>query len=266
MSDILLEIKDLSAKVGEKDILKNVNLVIKKGETHVIMGPNGSGKSTLVNTIMSNPKYEITSGKIFFEGEDVTEMAADERARRGIFMSFQSPIEVPGISVENFIRTSKSAVDGKPVSVLRFNMDLSKKMRDLQMKAEYAGRYMNYGFSGGEKKKNEILQLSILKPKLAILQMQVLNPKLAMLDETDSGLDVDAVRIVSEGIKNFKNDDNALLIITHHKEIIHNVIPDYVHVIMDGRIVKEGDFSLIQRIEEEGYGWIRDEVNSSNGN
>ena len=254
MSDILLEIKDLSAKVGEKDILKNVNLVIKKGETHVIMGPNGSGKSTLVNTIMSNPKYEITFGKIFFEGEDVTEMAADERARRGIFMSFQSPIEVPGISVENFIRTSKSAVDGKPVSVLRFNMDLSKKMRDLQMKAEYAGRYMNYGFSGGEKKKTEILQ------------MQVLNPKLAMLDETDSGLDVDAVRIVSEGIKNFKNDDNALLIITHHKEIIHNVIPDYVHVIMDGRIVKEGDFSLIQRIEEEGYGWIRDEVNSSNGN
>jgi len=235
MSDILLEIKDLSAKVGEKDILKNVNLVIKKGETHVIMGPNGSGKSTLVNTIMSNPKYEITSGKIFFEGEDVTEMAADERARRGIFMSFQSPIEVPGISVENFIRTSKSAVDGKPVSVLRFNMDLSKKMRDLQMKAEYAGRYMNYGFSGGEKKKTEILQ------------MQVLNPKLAMLDETDSGLDVDAVS-------------------THHKEIIHNVIPDYVHVIMDGRIVKEGDFSLIQRIEEEGYGWIRDEVNSSNGN
>nr|WP_314496946.1 Fe-S cluster assembly ATPase SufC [uncultured Peptostreptococcus sp.] len=254
MSDILLEIKDLSAKVGEKDILKNVNLVIKKGETHVIMGPNGSGKSTLVNTIMSNPKYEITSGKIFFEGEDVTEMAADERARRGIFMSFQSPIEVPGISVENFIRTSKSAVDGKPVSVLKFNMDLSKKMRDLQMKAEYAGRYMNYGFSGGEKKKTEILQ------------MQVLNPKLAMLDETDSGLDVDAVRIVSEGIKNFKNDDNALLIITHHKEIIHNVIPDYVHVIMDGRIVKEGDFSLIQRIEDEGYGWIRDEVNSSNGN
>ena len=254
MSDILLEIKDLSAKVGEKDILKNVNLVIKKGETHVIMGPNGSGKSTLVNTIMSNPKYENTSGKIFFEGEDVTEMAADERARRGIFMSFQSPIEVPGISVENFIRTSKSAVDGKPVSVLRFNMNLSKKMRDLQMKAEYAGRYMNYGFSGGEKKKTEILQ------------MQVLNPKLAMLDETDSGLDVDAVRIVSEGIKNFKNDDNALLIITHHKEIIHNVIPDYVHVIMDGRIVKEGDFSLIQRIEEEGYGWIRDEVNSSNGN
>ena len=181
-------------------------------------------------------------------------MAADERARRGIFMSFQSPIEVPGISVENFIRTSKSAVDGKPVSVLKFNMDLSKKMKDLHMKTEYAGRYMNYGFSGGEKKKTEILQ------------MQVLNPKLAMLDETDSGLDVDAVRIVSEGIKNFKNDDNALLIITHHKEIIHNVIPDYVHVIMDGKIVKEGDFSLIQRIEEEGYGWIRDEVNSSNGN
>ncbi|MDD7183764.1 Fe-S cluster assembly ATPase SufC [Peptostreptococcus porci] len=255
MSEILLEIKDLCVRVGEKDILKNVNLKVNKGETHVIMGPNGSGKSTLVNTIMSNPKYEITSGKIFFEGEDVTEFAADERAKRGIFMSFQSPIEVPGISVENFIRTSKSAVDDKPVSVLRFNLDLSKRMKELEMKPEYASRYMNYGFSGGEKKKTEILQ------------MQILNPKLAMLDETDSGLDVDAVRIVSEGIKNFKKDeDKALMIITHHKEIISNVVPDYVHVIIDGKIVKEGDASLIHKIEEEGYGWIRDEVNSSNGN
>ncbi len=255
MSEILLEIKDLCVRVGEKDILKNVNLKVNKGETHVIMGPNGSGKSTLVNTIMSNPKYEITSGKIFFEGEDVTEFAADERAKRGIFMSFQSPIEVPGISVENFIRTSKSAVDDKPVSVLRFNLDLSKRMKELEMKPEYASRYMNYGFSGGEKKKTEILQ------------MQILNPKLAMLDETDSGLDVDAVRIVSEGIKNFKKDeDKALMIITHHKEIISNVVPDYVHVIIDGKIVKEGDESLIHKIEEEGYGWIRDEVNSSNGN
>lgn len=249
----MLEIKDLNVKVGEKHILKDVNLTINKGETHVVMGPNGSGKSTLVNTIMSNPKYEIISGTINFEGDDITEEAADARARRGIFMSFQSPIEVPGISVENFIRTSKSAIDGKPVSVLRFNMDLSKKMKELEMKSEYAGRYLNHGFSGGEKKKTEILQ------------MQILNPKLAMLDETDSGLDVDAVRIVSEGIKNFKNEDNALLIITHHKEIIHNVIPDHVHVIMDGRIVKEGDFSLIKRIEEEGYSWIRDEVNSSDG-
>lgn len=255
MSEILLEIKDLCVRVGEKDILKNVNLKVNKGETHVIMGPNGSGKSTLVNTIMSNPKYEITSGKIFFEGEDVTEFAVDERAKRGIFMSFQSPIEVPGISVENFIRTSKSAVDDKPVSVLRFNLDLSKRMKELEMKPEYASRYMNYGFSGGEKKKTEILQ------------MQILNPKLAMLDETDSGLDVDAVRIVSEGIKNFKKDeDKALMIITHHKEIISNVVPDYVHVIIDGKIVKEGDASLIHKIEEEGYGWIRDEVNSSNGN
>lgn len=170
-------------------------------------------------------------------------------------MSFQSPIEVPGISVENFIRTSKSAVDDKPVSVLRFNLDLSKRMKELEMKPEYASRYMNYGFSGGEKKKTEILQ------------MQILNPKLAMLDETDSGLDVDAVRIVSEGIKNFKKDeDKALMIITHHKEIISNVVPDYVHVIIDGKIVKEGDASLIHKIEEEGYGWIRDEVNSSNGN
>lgn len=250
----LLDIKDLSVKVKDKDILKNVNLTIKKGETHVVMGPNGSGKSTLVNAIMSNPKYEITSGSIVFEGEDVTELAADERAKRGIFMSFQSPVEVNGISVENFIRTSKSAVDGKPVSVLKFNMDLSKKMNELNIKPEYAQRSMNYGFSGGEKKKTEILQ------------MQILNPKLALLDETDSGLDVDAVRVVSEGIQKFKNDDNALLIITHHKEIIANVVPDVVHVIIDGKIVKEGDASLIKKIEEEGYGWIRDEVSSSNGN
>lgn len=254
VNDKLLEIKDLCVKVGEKEILKGVNLVINKGETHVVMGPNGSGKSTLVNTIMSNPKYEITSGKIYFDGEDVTDMAADERARKGIFMSFQHPVEVPGISVENFIRTSKNSVEEKPVSVLRFNMDLSKKMKELEMKSEYAGRYLNYGFSGGEKKKTEILQ------------MQILNPKLAMLDETDSGLDVDAVRIVAEGIKKYKSDENALLIITHHKEIIHNVKPDHVHVIIDGKIVKEGDFSVITRIEEEGYGWIRDEVNSSNGN
>lgn len=254
MSDKLLEIKDLCVKVGDKEILKNINLTINKGETHVILGPNGSGKSTLVNTIMSNPKYEITSGKIFFEGEDVTELAADERARRGIFMSFQHPIEVPGISVENFIRTSKAAVDEKQVSVLRFNMDLSKRMKELDMKPEYAARYMNYGFSGGEKKKTEILQ------------MQILNPKLAMLDETDSGLDVDAVRVVAEGIKNFKDDDKSLLIITHHKEIIHNIDPDIVHVIIDGSIAKEGDASLITRVEKEGYAWIRDEVSSSNGN
>ncbi len=251
MNDILLEIKDLNVKVGDKEILKNINLVVKKGETHVIMGPNGSGKSTLVNTIMCNPKYEITSGKIFFEGEDVTDFAADERAKRGIFMSFQSPIEVPGITVENFIRASKTAVEDKQISVLKFNMDLSKKMNKLEMKSEYASRYMNYGFSGGEKKKTEILQ------------MQILNPKLAMLDETDSGLDVDAVRIVSQGIKEFKNEENALMIITHHKEIIHNVVPDVVHVIIDGNIVKEGDASIIRKIEEEGYAWIREEVNSS---
>lgn len=254
MSEKLLEIKDLNVKVGDKEILKNVNLVVRKGETHVIMGPNGSGKSTLVNSVMSNPRYEVTSGKIFIEGEDVTDLAADERARRGVFMSFQSPIEVPGISVENFIRTSKAAIDGKPASILRFNMELSKKMRELDMKSEYAARYMNYGFSGGEKKKTEILQMQILKPKLA------------MLDETDSGLDVDAVRVVSEGIKNYRSEENAVMIITHHKEIIANVVPDFVHVIMDGTIVKEGDSSIIKRIEEEGYGWIRDEVNASNGN
>ena len=250
----ILEVKNLHVNVGDKEILKGIDLDIFEGKVHVIMGPNGAGKSTLTNSIMAHPNYEVTKGDIFFKGENINELRADERAKLGMFMSFQNPEEVPGVTVSNFIRASRMSITGEKESVIEFQRELEGKMENLTMDTSYAQRYLNVGFSGGEKKKTEILQ------------MQVLNPKLAMLDETDSGLDVDAVRIVSEGIKNFKNDDNALLIITHHKEIIHNVIPDYVHVIMDGRIVKEGDFSLIQRIEEEGYGWIRDEVNSSNGN
>jgi len=244
----LLRVENLSAGVEDKEILKDINLKINYGEVHVIMGPNGSGKSTLANVIMNNPQYEVTSGKVFLDGEDITDLSTDKRANKGLFMSFQTPEEVPGISVENFIRTAKSAKEDKTLSILKFKKQIKKEMEELKMDSSYAERYLNVGFSGGEKKKNEILQMLMLDPKLAIL------------DETDSGLDVDATRIVSNGIEKFLGEDNAVLIITHHKELINNIKPDFVHVIMDGRIVKEGDASLIDRIESEGFNWIREEV------
>lgn len=244
----LLRVENLSAGVEDKEILKNINLKINYGEVHVIMGPNGSGKSTLANVIMDNPVYNVSSGKIFLDGEDITDLTTDKRANKGLFMSFQSPEEVPGISVENFIRTAKSLKEDKTISILKFKKQIKKEMEELKMDSSYAERYLNVGFSGGEKKKNEILQ------------MLMLNPKLAILDETDSGLDVDATRIVSSGIEKFLNEDNAVLIITHHKELIDNIKPDFVHVILDGQIVKEGDASLIDKIEKEGFNWIREEV------
>lgn len=244
----LLRIENLSAGVEDKEILKNINLKINYGEVHVIMGPNGSGKSTLANVIMDNPVYNVTSGKIFLDGEDITDLTTDKRANKGLFMSFQTPEEVPGISVENFIRTAKSLKEDKTISILKFKKEIKKEMEELKMDSSYAERYLNVGFSGGEKKKNEILQ------------MLMLNPKLAILDETDSGLDVDATRIVSRGIEKFLNKDKAVLIITHHKELIDNIKPDFVHVILDGQIVKEGDASLIDKIEKDGFNWIREEV------
>lgn len=244
----LLRVENLSAGVEDKEILKDINLKINYGEVHVIMGPNGSGKSTLANVIMNNPQYEVTSGKIFLDGEDITDLSTDKRANKGLFMSFQTPEEVAGISVENFIRTAKSAKEDKTIPILKFKKQIKKEMEELKMDSSYAERYLNVGFSGGEKKKNEILQMLMLDPKLAIL------------DETDSGLDVDATRIVSKGIEKFLNENNSVLIITHHKELIDNIKPDYVHVIMDGRIVKEGDASLIDKIESDGFNWIREEV------
>ena len=246
MSKELLNIKDLSASVGDKEILNKVNLKINYGEVHVLMGPNGSGKSTLSNVILDNPVYTVTGGDIIFDGESIIDETTDQRARRGIFMSFQHPEEIPGVRVEDFIRTAKSSVSGKNAPILKFSKDLKAEMDDLSMDKSYAQRYMNVGFSGGEKKKNEILQ------------MLMLNPKFAILDETDSGLDVDATRIVSEGIEKFLTEDNAALIITHHKNLIANIKPDYVHVIVDGRIVKSGDASIIERIEDEGFSWIKE--------
>lgn len=241
MDDKLLKIENLKTEIEGKEILKGLNLEIEKGKVHVIMGPNGAGKSTLANTLMGHPKYKITDGKIIFDNEEINELKADERAKRGIFLSFQYPEEIPGVTVENFLRTAKMAVTGKPLKILSFKKALKEKMELLEMKEEYAERYLNLGFSGGEKKKNEILQMAILEPKLAIL------------DETDSGLDVDAIRIVAQGVNALKNSENSMLIITHHNKILDYLKPDYVHILVDGKIVKTGDFSLAKEIEAKGY-------------
>ena len=241
MKNTLLNIEGLKAKVETKDILKGLDLVIKEGEIHVIMGPNGAGKSTLANVLMGHPKYSITDGVIEFQGENINGLKTNERAKRGLFLSFQYPEEIQGITVENFLKTAKTSIEGKPVKFLRFGKDLKDRMDELKINKDYAGRYLNVGFSGGEKKKNEILQMLMLDPKVAIL------------DETDSGLDVDAVKIVSQGVKMFSKEHNAVLIITHNTKILENLEPNYVHILVDGRIVKTGDKTLAYDIENHGY-------------
>ncbi|HCC04665.1 MAG TPA: Fe-S cluster assembly ATPase SufC [Clostridiales bacterium] len=241
MKNELLEINNLYVNAGEKEILKGIDLKINKGEVHVIMGPNGSGKSTTANAIFNNPEYTKKDGNIVFENEDITNLSPDEIARKGIFMSFQLPEEIPGISVTNFLKTAKNKITGEPVKIFKFKEEIKQKMNELQIKQEYSERDLNVGFSGGEKKKNEILQ------------MLVLNPKLAILDETDSGLDVDAINVVSKGIEMFKNKDNAVLIITHNAKILKNLKVDFVHVLVNGKIVKTGGEEIIRDIEENGY-------------
>ena len=242
MSEPLLNVKNLSVDVEEKSILHGINLTINKGETHVLMGPNGAGKSTLGCTLMGNPNYHVTDGEIFFGGENITKEAADKRARLGMFLSFQNPLEVPRISLSNFIRSALSARTGKNVRIWDFNKELQKAMEVLDMDPSYGFRDLNVGFSGGEKKKAEILQLLLL------------NPSLAILDETDSGLDVDAVRTVSKGIEEYqKSKDGALLIITHSTRILESLHVDKTHVLVDGRLVAEGDGSLVDEINENGF-------------
>ncbi len=237
----LLEIKNLFVNAGEKEILKGINLRINAGEIHVIMGPNGSGKTTTANAILNNPLYQKKSGEIIFEGENINNLKTDEIARKGIFMSFQLPEEIQGVSVTNFLKYAKGKVTGKPVKIFEFKNELKTYMDELKMNPKNMDRSLNVGFSGGEKKKNEILQLLVL------------NPKLAILDETDSGLDVDAIKTVSKGIEMFKTKENSVLIITHNTKILHSLKPDYVHVLVDGKIVKTGDASLAKEIEENGY-------------
>ncbi len=241
MAKDLLVIKDLFVNADKKEILKGINLKIKKGEIHVIMGPNGSGKSTTANAILSNPEYTKVSGSVKFDGEDITNLTTDEIARKGVFMSFQLPEEIPGITVASFLKYAKNKITGEPVKIFAFKKELEKYMQELNINPKNMERSLNVGFSGGEKKKNEILQ------------MLVLNPKLAILDETDSGLDVDAIRTVSKGIEMFKNDNNGVLIITHNTKILANLKVDYVHVLVDGKLVTTGPAELAYDIEKNGY-------------
>ena len=241
-----LEIKDLHVSVttedGAKEILRGVTLTINSGETHAIMGPNGSGKSTLAYSIAGHPKYTITSGTVTLDGEDVLAMSVDERARAGIFLAMQYPVEVPGVSMSNFLRTAKTAVDGEAPKLRTWVKDTKQAMENLRMDPSFAERNVNEGFSGGEKKRHEILQMELLRPKFAVL------------DETDSGLDVDALRVVSEGVNRAKEaTGSGVLLITHYTRILRYIRPDFVHVFVDGRIAEEGGPELAERLEAEGY-------------
>ena len=240
----LLEIKNLHTIAEDdrkKKILKGLNLNIKKGEIHVIMGPNGSGKSTLANTIFASPKYIVTEGNIKFEDEDITNLSTDKIAKKGIFMSFQTPEEIKGVSLAQFLKSTKQSISEQKPNVFTFIKEVEKHMKELNIKDEYASREFNVGFSGGEKKKNEILQ------------MLIINPKLAILDETDSGLDIDAIKTVTKGINLFKNENNSVLIITHSTKILKGLKVDKVHILVDGKIIKTGEEELAKEIEENGY-------------
>lgn len=242
MSEPILNIHQLNARVEEKEILHNINLQIRKGETHVLMGPNGAGKSTLGYVLMGNPRYKITGGSIFFKGKDITQETADKRANEGMFLSFQEPLEVPGLTVSAFIRNALQQRKGSYIKLWDFKKELDKNLKFLDMDPAYSERSLNVGFSGGEKKKTEILQLMMLRPTLAIL------------DETDSGLDVDAARLVSKGVEEYQKDrDGALLIITHSTRILESLHVDHTHVMINGHIVANGDSSLVDKINKEGY-------------
>jgi Fe-S cluster assembly ATP-binding protein len=247
-----LEIQNLHVRVeGADEILHGVDLRVEKGQTHALMGPNGSGKSTLANTIMGNPNYEITEGSIVLNGEDLTEADPDERARAGIFMAFQYPATIPGVSVANFLRLAVNAGREEPIRVKEFGQLLRKNMDMLRIDPQFTKRYLNEGFSGGEKKRAEILQLAMLRPEFAVL------------DETDSGLDIDALRIVADGVNQLRGPDLGALIITHYTRILRYVRPEFVHIMLDGRIVREGGPELADRLEAEGYEGIRAEVAAS---
>ncbi len=237
----LLEIKDLRAQIGDKEILKGLSLTIQQGEIHAIMGPNGSGKSTLANVLMGNPNYKVTGGDIRFKGESLLEMAADERARKGLFLAFQYPVAIPGVTLVNFMRQAVNASRGLEVPIREFRESLFAKMDILKVDQDFARRYVNDGFSGGEKKRAEMLQMAMLEPSMAVL------------DETDSGLDIDALRTVAEGVNALMNDKMGLLLITHYQRLLNYIKPQFVHVLIDGRIVKSGGPELSEQLEATGY-------------
>lgn len=243
-------IDGLKATVEGKEILKGLSLTIKGGEVHAIMGPNGTGKSTLASTLMGHPKYEVTGGSVMLNGEDVLEMATDERARAGLFLAMQYPSEITGVTNADFLRSAINARrgEGNEMSLIKFIRQMEGKMKELEMNPEFMHRYLNEGFSGGEKKRNEILQMLMLDPSIVIL------------DEIDSGLDIDALRIVATGVNAMRSEDRGFLIITHYQRLLNYITPDYVHVMMQGRIVKSGGPELAQRLENEGYDWVKEEL------
>ncbi len=243
----MLRIENLHVEVDGNEIVKGLNLEVGKGEIHAIMGPNGSGKSTLANVLMGHPRYDVTGGSITFEGEDVLELEPDERAKMGIFLAFQYPSEVPGVSVANFLRTAVNSVREEELSPMQMYKLLQEKMAVMRMDTKFAERYLNEGFSGGEKKRNEILQLLMLEPTLAIL------------DETDSGLDIDALQVVSRGVNEMRGPEFSAVVITHYQRILRYIEPDHVHVMLDGRLVTSGGKELAEALEEKGYDWVREE-------
>ncbi len=249
----MLKINNLHASVEDKEILKGVNLEVKPGEVHAIMGPNGSGKSTLSSVIAGKEEYEVSEGEILFENENIDELSAEERAHKGVFLSFQYPVEIPGVSVTNFMKTAinesrkAKGLDEMPAKdMLKL---IKEKSELLEIDRKFLSRSLNEGFSGGEKKRNEIFQMAMLEPKLAIL------------DETDSGLDIDALRIVANGVNKLKNENNAVVVITHYQRLLDHIVPDFVHVLYNGKIVKSGTKELAFELEEKGYDWIKEEVN-----
>lgn len=248
----MLQIKDVYASVEDKDILKGISLSVNAGEVHAIMGPNGAGKSTLASIIAGKEEFELTKGEITIDGEDITELDAEERAHKGVFLSFQYPVEIPGVSVTNFIKTAinenRKAKGLKDMPASEMLKKIKEKADLLEIDRKFLSRSLNVGFSGGEKKRNEIFQMAMLEPKLAIL------------DETDSGLDIDALKVVANGVNKLKNKDNAVIVITHYQRLLDYIVPDFVHVIMDGKIVKSGTKQLAYELEEKGYDWIKEEL------
>jgi Fe-S cluster assembly ATP-binding protein len=253
-----LDIRNLFVSIQGKEILKGFNLIVRQGEVHAIMGPNGTGKSTLAYTLMGHPNYEVTSGEIFFKGQNILDLEADERARMGLFLAFQYPVAIPGVTVANFLRTAINSrrraahSEDKGIAIPEFRKMLKQKMEMLKVDTNFAGRYLNDGFSGGEKKRAEILQMAVLKPEIAIL------------DETDSGLDIDALRIVAEGVNALRGGELGVLLITHYQRMLNYITPDWVHIMLDGRIVESGGADLALHLEEQGYDWVREKYEPAN--
>ena len=251
----MLDIKDLRVAIDGKEILKGINLTVHAGEVHAIMGPNGSGKSTLASVLAGREEYEVTGGEVHYHGQDLLELAPEERAREGVFLAFQYPVELPGVSTMNFLKTAVNAVrehrGQEPLSVTEFLTLMREKAAFVGIDKSLTNRAVNEGFSGGEKKKNEIFQMALLEPQLAVL------------DETDSGLDIDALRIVADGVNKLRSPENATIVVTHYQRLLNYIVPDYVHVLLDGRIVRSGGRELALELEEKGYDWLKEEVLSS---